>query len=101
VGAIKKYRVCKSESEGARGVSNDHDSPDGKALIMMADSLREAIKQAKLAYQFAPNSYTHAALDRLLAAAHVFDEHVERLAFRVSAEWLRKFPKIIEDSDAE
>ena len=80
-------------------MSNDHDSPDGKALIMMADSLREAIKQAKLAYQFSPGSYTWSALCKSLAAARVFDEHVERLAFRVSAEWLRTFPKIIGDGD--
>jgi len=76
-----------------------YDSLDGKALTAMADALREAVKQTKLAYQFAPGSYTWTAMCKCLTAAHTFDQYVERLAFRVSAEWLRKFPKIVENSD--
>jgi hypothetical protein len=75
------------------------DTLDGKALTAMADALREAIKQARLAYQFSPGSYTWTALCKCLTAGRAFDEHVERLAFRVSAEWLRKLPKITEDGD--
>jgi hypothetical protein len=75
------------------------ESLDGKALTTMADALREAIKEARLGYQFTPNSYTYGALDRCLVAARVFDQHVERLAFRVSAEWLRTFPRIVGDDD--
>jgi hypothetical protein len=75
------------------------DSLDGKALTMMADALREAVKQAKLAYQFAPGSYTWSALCKCLAAGRAFDQYVERLAFRLSAEWLRTFPKIVGDGD--
>jgi hypothetical protein len=37
-----------------------------------------------------------------LAAAEAFDQYVDELAFAHSAEWLRKFPKVIsEHQDAE
>jgi hypothetical protein len=48
-----------------------------KALTTMANRLREAVREAKLAYQFAPNSYTHAALHRCLGAAKAFDQYIE------------------------
>jgi hypothetical protein len=47
------------------------------SLTAMVDALREATKQARLAYQFAPGSYTHVALDRCLAAAKMLDQYVE------------------------
>ena len=72
-----------------------------KALTKAAEQLDEAVKHTKLAYQFCPSSYTCTALQVCLAAAKAFDQHVEQLAFHLSAEWLRKFPKIIEGSDAE
>jgi hypothetical protein len=53
------------------------ESLNGKALTAMADALREAIKQAKLAYQFSPGSYTWSALDRCLAAAKALDQYIE------------------------
>jgi hypothetical protein len=70
-----------------------------KVLIQAADGLGEAVKQAKLAYQFSPGSYTWSALCKCLAAARAFDQYVDELAFAHSAEWLRGFPKIIEDGD--
>jgi len=72
-----------------------------KALTQAADGLGEAVKQAKLAYQFSPGSYTWSALCKCLAAARAFDQYVDELAFAHSAEWLRRFPKIIEGGDAE
>jgi hypothetical protein len=83
----------------ARPITEIDDSLDGKALTAITDSLREAVKDTKLAYQFAPNSYTWSAMCKCLAAGRAFDQHVERLAFRLSAEWLRTFPKIVGDGD--
>jgi hypothetical protein len=76
-------------------------SINSKALTKAAAQLAEAVKHARLAYQFSPGSYTCTTLQACLAAAKAFDRHVEELAFALSAEWLRKFPKIIEDDDAE
>jgi len=76
-------------------------SIDSEALTEAAEQLAEALKHAKLAYQFSPGSYTWSALCKCLAAAKAFDQHVEELAFALSAEWLRQFPKIIGDGDAE
>jgi hypothetical protein len=72
-----------------------------KVLTQAADKLGEAVKQAKLAYQFCPGSYTCTALQACLAAACAFDQYVDELAFAYSAEWLRQFPKIIEGGNAE
>ena len=72
-----------------------------KALTQAANRLAEAVKQTKLAYQFSPGSYTWSALCKCLAAARAFDQYVDELAFAHSAEWLRRFPKIIEGGDAE
>ena len=77
------------------------DSLDGKALTRAATKLAEAIKQAKLAYQFCPGSYTCTALQACRAAASAFDRHVDELALAHSAEWLRKFPEISEGDNAE
>jgi hypothetical protein len=74
---------------------------DSKTLTQAADKLAEAVKHTKLAYQFCPGSYTWWAMCECLAAARAFDQHVEELAFALSAEWLRKFPKISEGSDAK
>jgi hypothetical protein len=74
---------------------------NSKALTKAAERLAEAVKHARLAYQFCPGSYTATTFQALLAAARAFDQHVEELAFALSVEWLRKFPKIIEDGDAE
>jgi hypothetical protein len=74
---------------------------DSKVLTEVAERLAEAMKHAKLAYQFTPGSYTCTTLQACLAAAKAFDQHVDELAFAHSAEWLRRFPKISEGSDAE
>ena len=74
---------------------------NSKALTKVADKLIEAVKQARLAYEFCPGSYTCTALQACLAAASAFDQYVDELAFAHSAEWLRQFPKIIEGGDAE
>lgn len=76
-------------------------SIDSKALTRAAEDMAETVKQTRLAYQFAAGSYTYAALVACLKAARALDQHIEALAFAHSAEWLRKFPKIIEDRDAE
>ena len=83
-----------AEIERASGVI------DSKMLTQAADQLAEAVKQARLAYQFCPGSYTCRALQAYLAAAKAFDQYVDELAFAHSAEWLRRFPKIIEGGDA-
>jgi len=74
---------------------------DSKTLTQAADKLSEAVKQARLACQFCPGSYTCMALQACLAAARAFDQYVDELAYANSAEWLRQFPKISEGSDAE
>jgi hypothetical protein len=74
---------------------------NAKALTKTANKLREAIKHSRMAYLFCPSSYTHAAFQACLTAAGAFDEYVEALAFATSAEWLRKFPKIIEQNHVE
>ena len=76
-------------------------SVDSKALTKAADRLAEAVKHARLAYQFSPGSHTWKTLETCLAAAKALDEHVNELACRESAEWLRKFPRITEGGDAE
>ena len=40
----------------------------GRAAARLAAELREAIDQAKLGYEFAPNSYSYGALSACLAA---------------------------------
>jgi hypothetical protein len=84
-----------AQIERAPGVINS------KALTQAAARLAEAVKQARLAYEFSPGSYTCTALQACLAAARAFDQYVDELAFAHSAEWLRRFSKIIEGSDAE
>jgi hypothetical protein len=74
---------------------------DAKVLTTAAERMAEAVKQAWLAYQFGANAYTFAALEACLWAAKALDQHISELAFAHSAEWLRKFPKIVEDCDAE
>jgi hypothetical protein len=76
-------------------------SIDAKALTTAAEKMAEAVKQARLAYQFGANSYTFTALEACLKAAKALDQHISELAFAHSAEWLRRFPKIIQDRDAE
>jgi hypothetical protein len=77
-------------------------SIDAKGLALAAYKLREAVDQTRLAYQFCPGSYTMSAFQACLAAAEALDQHVSELAFAHSAEWLRKFPKIIsEHQDVE
>ncbi len=60
-----------------------------------AAKMAEALKHARLAYQFGPGSYTMTTLQACLAAANALDQHISALAFVQSAEWLRKFPKIV------
>jgi hypothetical protein len=72
---------------------------DSKALTDAAEKMAEALKHAKLAYQFRPGSYTMSTLQACLAAARALDQYVSNLAFVRSAEWLRKFPKIEEQAD--
>jgi hypothetical protein len=74
---------------------------DSKALTRAAESMAEAVKHARLAYQFCPGSYTMRTLQAYLTAASALDQHISALAFAHSAEWLRKFPKIVEDWDGE
>jgi hypothetical protein len=75
---------------------------DAKALTLAANKLREAVDQTRLAYQFCPGSYTMSAFQACLAAAEAFDQYVDELAFAHSAEWLRKFPRIVgEHQDVE
>jgi hypothetical protein len=72
---------------------------DAKALTLTANKLREAVDQTRFAYLFCPGSYTMSAFEACLAAADAFDRYVSELAFAHSAEWLRKFPKIISEPD--
>jgi hypothetical protein len=74
---------------------------DAKALAKAAESMAEAMKHARLAYQFSPGSYTYTTLQACLTAASALDEYISTLAFVHSAEWLRKFPRILEDCDVE
>ena len=70
---------------------------DAKALTVAANKLCEAVDQTRFAYQFCPGSHTMSAFQACLAAAEAFDRHVNELAFAHSAEWLRKFPKVISE----
>ena len=63
-----------------------------------AEKMAEAVKHAKLAYQFGPSSYSMSTLQTCLAAAAALDQYVSDLAFVHSAEWLRGFPKIEEQA---
>jgi hypothetical protein len=74
---------------------------DAKALTRAAKSMGEAVEHARLAYQFSPGSYTYTTLHTCLTAAKAFDQYINTLAFTHSAEWLRKFPRIVEDCDVE
>ena len=69
---------------------------DSKALTRAAEKIREAIEQARLAYQFNPSSYTNSTFQACLDAGRAFDRHIAHLAYANSAEWLRKFPPIVE-----
>ena len=71
---------------------------DSKALTNAAEKMAEAIKHARLAYQFGPSSYSMSTLQNCLAAAEVLVQYVNDLAFAHSAEWLRRFPKIEEQA---
>jgi hypothetical protein len=70
---------------------------NSKTLTEASDKIAEAMKQSQLAYQFCPGSYTAMTMDACLAAAKALDKLVAELAFTRSAEWLRKFPKIMSD----
>jgi hypothetical protein len=72
---------------------------DSKTLTEASDKIAEAMKESQLAYQFSPSSYTFMAMQACLAAAKAVDEHVAELASMHSAEWLRRFPKIIGGDD--
>lgn len=74
---------------------------DSKALVGAAVKMTEAIEQARLAYQISPNSYTNSTFQACLDAGRLFDQHITNLAFAHSAEWLRKFPNIVEDEHVE
>jgi protein tyrosine phosphatase (PTP) superfamily phosphohydrolase (DUF442 family) len=71
---------------------------DSKVLTRAAESMAEAVKHARLAYQFCPGSYTFTTLKACLTAAGAIDEHISALAFVHSAEWLRKLPRIEEQA---
>jgi len=90
-----------AQIEASDSLAGADSAVDSKALTQAHDKLVEAVKHARSAYEFCPGAYTCTALQVCLAAAKAFDQHVEQLAFHLSAEWLRKFPKIIEGSDAE
>ena len=70
-----------------------------KELVNAVERMREAVKHARLAYQFGASSYTASAFQNCLAAAEALDQYVSNLAFAHSAEWLRTLPKIIERDD--
>jgi hypothetical protein len=77
------------------------DKLNSKVLIDAAEKIREAIEQSRLAYQFSPGSYTNSAFQACLDAGRAFDRHITHLAQANSAEWLRKFPFIVENEDEE
>jgi hypothetical protein len=72
---------------------------DSKALTEAAGEMVEAVKQARLAYQFCASSYTWTVLQACLAASKAFDQHVAELAFTHSAAWLQKFPRVGRDAE--
>jgi hypothetical protein len=74
---------------------------DSKALTSAAEKIHEAIEQARLAYQFSPGSYTNSTFQACLDAGRAFDRHIAHLAYANSAEWLRKFPPIVENQHGE
>ena len=74
---------------------------DAKALARVADKMAQAVKHARFAYQFCPGSYTMMTFQACLDAARSLDQHISELAFAHSAEWLRRFPKIVENEDVE
>jgi len=90
-----------AQIEASDSLAGADSAVDSKALTQAHDKLVEAVKHARSAYEFCPGAYTCTALRACLAAARSFDRHVDELAFALSAEWLRTFPKIIEGSDAE
>jgi len=67
-----------------------------KALTTAAESMAEAVRHAKLAYQFGPSSYSMSTLQACLTAARALDQYIGDLAFVHSAEWLQRFPKVEE-----
>lgn len=71
---------------------------NSKALTRAAETMAEAMKHARLAYQFNPGTYTYTTPAACLTAAEALDQYVNDLAFVHSAEWLRKFPKIEEQA---
>jgi hypothetical protein len=48
-------------------------SPASRALRTLGQEIREARDQAKLGYEFSPNSYSYGALRACLAAEQAFD----------------------------
>jgi hypothetical protein len=58
-------------------------TPINRALSRAAAELREAVSQARLAYEFSPNSYTYGGLNACIAAQEalaVLSGHLEDLA---------------------
>jgi hypothetical protein len=49
---------------------------DAKALTR---AMAEAVKHARLAYEFCPGSYTYTTLHACLIAAEVLDQHIKTL----------------------
>jgi hypothetical protein len=74
---------------------------DSKALTSAAKKIGEAIEQARLAYQFSPGIFTNSTFQACLDAGRAFDQHITNLAHANSAEWLRKFPLIVENEHVE
>lgn len=70
---------------------------DAKTLTKAHESMAEAVQHARLAYQFCPGSYTYTTLHACLTAAKALDQYISTLAIVHSAEWLRTFPKIVEE----
>ncbi len=71
---------------------------NSKALTTAAESMAEAVKQARLAYEFGPSSYSMSTLQACLAAARALDQYIGDLAFAQSAEWLRNLPGVEEQA---
>jgi hypothetical protein len=76
---------------------------NAQALTAAAEYIAEALRHARLAYQFSPGSYTRSTHQACLYAAEAFDRYISELAFAHSAAWLQRFPKIApgEPSDVE
>jgi hypothetical protein len=51
-----------------------------RALTALDNSIREAVRQSRLAYEFCPNSYTHGSLSACLAAENALEVIRARLS---------------------